>query len=86
METVSKHGPVAVLRRAQVALYSQACRCLRHRGLAVAYATAGLLLIELAAILLAIFEAAAWAGKLLVGAVAVGKGHVPVRRLLVRKT
>jgi hypothetical protein len=30
------------------------------RRLAVAYVTAGLLLIELAAILLAIFEAAAW--------------------------
>jgi hypothetical protein len=56
------------------------------RRLAVAYVTAGLLLIELAAILLAIFEATAWGVKLLVGAVAVGKGHVPVRRLLVRKT
>jgi hypothetical protein len=48
--------------------------------------TAGLLLIELAAILLAIFEATAHGMKLLVRAVAVGKGHVPVRRLLVRKT
>jgi len=56
------------------------------RRLVVAYVTAGLLLIELAAILLAIFEAAAWGVKLLVGAVAVGKGHLPVRRLLVRKT
>jgi hypothetical protein len=48
--------------------------------------TAGLLLIELAAILLAIFEATAHGMKLLVRAVAVGKGHVPVRRPLVRKT
>ncbi len=56
------------------------------RRLAVAYVTASLLLTELAAILLAIFEAAAWGVKLLVRAVAVGKGHVPVRRLLVRKT
>ena len=56
------------------------------RRLAVAYVTAGLLLIELAAILLAIFEAAAWGVKLLVGAAAISKGHVPVRRLLVRKT
>jgi hypothetical protein len=55
------------------------------RRLAVAYVTAGLLLIELAAILLAIFEAAAWGMKLLVGAVATGKGNVPVRRLLVRR-
>jgi hypothetical protein len=39
-------------------------------ALAVAYVTAGLLLIELAAILLAIFEAAAWGMKLFVGAVA----------------
>jgi hypothetical protein len=36
--------------------------------LAVAYVTAGLLLIKLAAILLAIFEAAAWVVKLFVGA------------------
>jgi len=48
--------------------------------------TEGLLLIELAAILLAIFEAAAWGVKLLVRAVAVGKGRVSVRRLLLRKT
>ncbi len=33
------------------------------RKLAVAYVTAGLLLIELAAILLAIFEAAAWGNE-----------------------
>ena len=40
------------------------------RRLAIAYVTAGLLLIGLAAILLAIFEAAAWGMKLFVGAVA----------------
>jgi hypothetical protein len=40
------------------------------RRLGVAYVTAGLLLIELAAILLAIFEAAAWEMKVLVRAVA----------------
>jgi hypothetical protein len=45
-----------------------------------------LLVIELVAILLAIFEATTWGMKLLVRAVAVGKGHVPVRRLLARKT
>ena len=47
------------------------------RRLAVAYVTAGLLLIELAAILLAIFEAAAWVVKLFVGAL--GNAHAPVR-------
>ena len=36
------------------------------RRLAVAYVTAGLLLIELAAILLAIFEAAAWGMKAMI--------------------
>ena len=46
-------------------------------ALAVAYVTAGLLLIELAAILLAIFEAAAWIVKLFVGAL--GNAHAPVR-------
>ena len=51
------------------------------RRLAVAYATAGLLLIELVAILLAIFEAAAWGVKLFVGALALGNAHTPVRRL-----
>jgi hypothetical protein len=51
------------------------------RRLAVAYVTAGLLLIELAAILLAIFEAAAWGMKVLVRAVALGNAHAPVRRL-----
>ena len=48
------------------------------RRLAVAYVTAGLLLIELAA---AIFEAAAWGMKLFVGALALGNAHAPVRRL-----
>ena len=56
------------------------------RRLAVAYVTVGLLLIELAAILLAIFEATAHGMKLLVRTAAVGKGQVSVRRLLVRKT
>ena len=51
------------------------------RRLAVAYVTAGLLLIELVAILLAIFEAAAWGVKLFVGALALGNAHTPVRRL-----
>ncbi len=51
------------------------------RRLAVAYATAGLLLIELAAILLAIFEAAAWGMKAFVGALALGNADAPVRRL-----
>jgi hypothetical protein len=46
------------------------------RRLAVAYVIAGLLLIELAAILLAIFEAAAWGVTVFVGALALGKGHV----------
>ena len=49
------------------------------RRLAVAYVTAVLLLIELAAILLAIFEAAAWGMKVFVGAL--GNAHVPVKRL-----
>ena len=48
-------------------------------ALAVAYVTAGLLLIELAAILLAIFEAAAWGMKVFVGALALGNAHAPVR-------
>jgi hypothetical protein len=51
------------------------------RRLAVAYVTAGLLLIELAAILLAIFEAAAWGMKVFVGALALGNADAPVRRL-----
>jgi hypothetical protein len=51
------------------------------RKLAVAYATAGLLLIELAAILLAIFEAAASGMKVFVGALALGNADAPVRRL-----
>jgi len=50
-------------------------------ALAVAYVTAGLLLIELAAILLAIFETAAWGTKVVVGALALGNAHAPVRRL-----
>jgi hypothetical protein len=49
------------------------------RRLAVAYVTAVLLLIELAAILLAIFEAAAWGMKVFVGAL--GNAHAPVKRL-----
>jgi len=49
------------------------------RRLAVAYVTAGLLLIGLAAILLAIFETAAWGMKVFAGAV--GNAHAPVRRL-----
>jgi hypothetical protein len=49
------------------------------RRLAVAYATAGLLLIGLAAILLAIFEATAWGMKVFVGAL--GNAHAPVGRL-----
>ena len=49
------------------------------RRLAVAYVTAGLLLIGLAAILLAIFEAAAWGINVFVGAL--GNAHAPVRRL-----
>ena len=51
------------------------------RRLVVAYVTAGLLLIELAAILLAIFEAAAWGLKLFVGALALGNARAPVRRV-----
>ena len=51
------------------------------RRLAVAYVTAGLLLIELAAILLAIFEAVALGMKLFVGAVALGNARAPVRHL-----
>ena len=49
------------------------------RRLAVAYVTVGLLLIGLAAILLAIVEAAAWGMKVFVGAL--GNAHTPVRRL-----
>jgi len=49
------------------------------RRLAVAYVTVGLLLIGLAAILLAIFEAAAWGMKVFVGAP--GNAHAPVRRI-----
>ena len=51
------------------------------RRLAVAYVTAVLLLIELAAILLAIFEAAAWGMKVFVGALALGNADAAVRRL-----
>ena len=50
-------------------------------ALAVAYVTAGLLLIELAAILLAILEAADWGMGGLVRAMAPGNAHAPVRRL-----
>jgi hypothetical protein len=50
-------------------------------AIAIAYVTAGLLLIELAAILLAIFEAAAWGMKVFVGALALGNARAPVRRL-----
>jgi len=50
-------------------------------ALAVAYVIAGCLLIQAAAILLAIFEAAAWGVKVLVRAVALGNAHAPVRRL-----
>ena len=48
---------------------------------AVAYVTAGCLLIQVAAILLAIFEAAAWGVKVFVGALALGNAHAPLRRL-----
>jgi len=51
------------------------------RRLAVAYVTARLLLIELAAILLAIFEAAAWGVKVFVGALALGNARAPGRHL-----
>jgi hypothetical protein len=53
------------------------------RGLAIAYVTAGLFLIQAAAILLATFEAAAWGMKLLVRAL--GVGNAPVRRLPILK-
>jgi hypothetical protein len=49
------------------------------RRLAVAYVTAGLLVVQAAAILLGIFEAAAWVMKALVAALAPGKGHVRAR-------
>ena len=51
------------------------------RRLAVVYVTAGLLLIELVAILLAIFEAAAWGMKVFVGALALGNADAQVSRL-----
>jgi len=51
------------------------------RRLAVAYVTAGLLLIELAAILLAIFEAAAWGMKVFVGALALNNADAQESRL-----
>ena len=51
------------------------------RRLAVAYVTAGLLLIELAAILLAIFEAAAWGMRLFGRGLVLGNAQAPVRRL-----
>ncbi len=51
------------------------------RGLAIAYVTAGLFLIQAAAILLATFEAAAWGMKVLVRSVAPGKVYAPARRL-----
>jgi hypothetical protein len=50
-------------------------------ALAVAYVIVGCLLIQAAAILLAIFEAAAWGMKVFVGALAPGNAHAPVRRL-----
>lgn len=54
------------------------------RRLAVAGATAGMLLTLAAATLLGIFEAVAWGMKVLVKALAVG--NAPVRRLPVLKT
>jgi hypothetical protein len=51
------------------------------RKLAVACVSAGLLLIELAAILLAIFEAAAWGMKVFVGVLALGNADAQDSRL-----
>ncbi len=50
-------------------------------ALAVAYVIAGCLLIQAAAILLAIFEAAAWGVKVFVGALALSNAHAPLRRV-----
>jgi hypothetical protein len=48
-------------------------------ALAVAYVIAGCLLIQAAAILLAIFEAAAWGMKVFVGALALGNARARAR-------
>lgn len=51
------------------------------RRLAVAYVTGGLLVVQAAAILLGIFEVAAWGMKVLLRTLAPGKVHALVRRL-----
>jgi hypothetical protein len=48
-------------------------------ALAVAYVIVGCLLIQAAAILLAIFEAAAWGMKVFVAALALGNARAPAR-------
>jgi hypothetical protein len=72
IEFVSKHGPFAVfpeLKRRNV------------RRLAVAGATAGMLLTLAGATLLGIFEAVAWGMKVLVRGLVLGKANAPVRGL-----